>query len=281
MKQTKKLTINNVLFQNFMIDQMVAVMGKGQYPSINETDISNFKIPLPPLDIQQKIVQECEVLDQSARISESEISNLHKQVAQVIEQAQGTMTKLIDVTTKIGSGATPKGGESAYKNSGITLIRSQNVYDGAFLEKGLAFIDDEQAKKLENVTVESQDVLFNITGASVARCCVVQDKYLPARVNQHVAIIRANSEVLLPKFLQAVLVSKDYKAQLLNLAGGANTREAITKVELEEFKIPVPPLAEQEKIVEQIEALEAQIAQAQKVIDDAPAQKQAILQKYL
>lgn len=251
------------------------------FKEVSKTSIANFKIPLPPLDIQQKIVQECEVLDQSARISESEISNLHKQVAQVIEQAQGTMTKLIDVTTKIGSGATPKGGESAYKDSGITLIRSQNVYDGAFLEKGLAFIDDEQAKKLENVTVESQDVLFNITGASVARCCVVQDKYLPARVNQHVAIIRANSEVLLPKFLQAVLVSKDYKAQLLNLAGGANTREAITKVELEEFKIPVPPLAEQEKIVEQIEALEAQIAQAQKVIDDAPQQKQAILQKYL
>ena len=74
---------------------------------------------------------------------------------------------------------------------------------------------------------------------------------------------------------------QDYKAQLLNLAGGANTREAITKVELEEFKIPVPPLAEQEKIVQQIEALEAQIAQAQKVIDDAPQQKQAILQKYL
>ncbi len=251
------------------------------FKEVSKTSIANFKIPLPPLDIQQKIVQECEVLDQSARISESEISNLHKQVAQVIEQAQGTMTKLIDVTTKIGSGATPKGGESAYKDSGITLIRSQNVYDGAFLEKGLAFIDDEQAKKLENVTVESQDVLFNITGASVARCCVVQDKYLPARVNQHVAIIRANSEVLLPKFLQAVLVSKDYKAQLLNLAGGANTREAITKVELEEFKIPVPPLAEQEKIVQQIEALEAQIAQAQKVIDDAPQQKQAILQKYL
>lgn len=239
------------------------------------------KIPLPPLEIQQKIVKECEMVDQSVLISESAISNLHMQVAQVIEQAQGAMTKLIDVTTKIGSGATPKGGESAYKDSGITLIRSQNVYDGDFLEKGLAFIDDEQAKKLENVTVESQDVLFNITGASVTRCCVVQDKYLPARVNQHVAIIRANSEVLLPKFLQAVLVSKEYKAQLLNLAGGANTREAITKVELEEFKIPVPSLAEQEKIVQQIEALEAQIAQAQKVIDDAPQQKQAILQKYL
>lgn len=129
--------------------------------------------------------------------------------------------------------------------------------------------------------MESEDVLFNITGASVTRCCVVQDKYLPARVNQHVAIIRADSKQLLPKFLQIILVSKEYKEQLLKMAQGAVSREAITKVELEEFKIPVPPLAEQEKIVQQIEILETQIAQAQKIIDDAPQQKQAILQKYL
>ncbi|MCO8090076.1 restriction endonuclease subunit S [Acinetobacter pseudolwoffii] len=271
----------NYKFLALMVEKLDLKGNGAGVQQLTVPHISDYKIPLPPLDVQQKIVQECEAVDQQMEQAQSTIANLHMQVAQVIDQAQGTMTKLIDVTTKIGSGATPKGGESAYKDSGITLIRSQNVYDGAFLEKGLAFIDDEQAKKLENVTVESQDVLFNITGASVARCCVVQDKYLPARVNQHVAIIRANSEVLLPKFLQAVLVSKEYKAQLLQMAQGAVSREAITKAELEEFKIPVPALTEQEKIVQKIEALEAQITQAQKVIDNAPQQKQAILQKYL
>ncbi|WP_374571953.1 restriction endonuclease subunit S [Acinetobacter sp.] len=271
----------NYKFLALMVEKLNLQGNGAGVQQLTVPHVADYKIPLPPLEIQQKIVQECDAVDQLVLISESAISNLHVQVAQVIDHAQGTMTKLIDVTTKIGSGATPKGGESSYKDSGITLIRSQNVYDGVFLEKGLAFIDEEQAKKLENVTVESQDVLFNITGASVTRCCVVQDKYLPARVNQHVAIIRANSEVLLPKFLQSVLVSKEYKAQLLQMAQGAVSREAITKAELEEFKIPVPPLAEQEKIVQQIEALEMQITQAQKVIDDAPQQKQAILQKYL
>ncbi|MFO1064938.1 MAG: hypothetical protein U0892_13825 [Pirellulales bacterium] len=89
--------------------------------------------------------------------------------------------RLIEVTTKIGSGATPLGGEAAYKRKGISLIRSLNVHDDGFRSKDLAFIDDEQANRLNNVVIEPGDVLLNITGASIARCCVVPDEYLPAR----------------------------------------------------------------------------------------------------
>ena len=100
-------------------------------------------------------------------------------------------TKTLDeITTKIGSGATPRGGQNAYQEEGISLIRSQNVYDFSFSKGGLAFITDEQAKKLNNVTVEKGDVLLNITGDSIARTCIVPDEILPARVNQHVSIIR-------------------------------------------------------------------------------------------
>ncbi len=75
---------------------------------------------------------------------------------------------------------------------GISLIRSQNVLDFAFSADGLAFINDLQAEKLKNVIVEEGDVLLNITGDSVARACMVDKKYLPARVNQHVCIVRAD-----------------------------------------------------------------------------------------
>ena len=61
--------------------------------------------------------------------------------------------KLIDITIKIGSGATPRGGKESYQKSGISLIRSLNVFDLKFATKDLAFIDDAQAKQLENVTV--------------------------------------------------------------------------------------------------------------------------------
>ena len=100
--------------------------------------------------------------------------------------------KLKDLTTKIGSGATPTGGGNAYKLEGISLIRSQNVLDFRFSYDGLALIDNEQAYSLKNVIVTRNDVLLNITGDSVARVCKVPIEVLPARVNQHVAIIRAD-----------------------------------------------------------------------------------------
>src|ERR1700758_1042163 len=95
----------------------------------------------------------------------------------------GWVTKnLAAVTTKIGSGATPLGGETAYKQAGISLIRSMNVYDEGFREAGLAKIDEDQADRLSNGVVEPSDVLLNITGASVARCCLAPAEMLPARV---------------------------------------------------------------------------------------------------
>jgi len=109
--------------------------------------------------------------------------------------------KLKDITSKIGSGATPKGGNNTYLNKGIALIRSQNILDFIFSKKGLVYINEEQSFKLNNVIVEKGDILLNITGDSIARCCIVPEDILPARVNQHVSIIRCkdidNSEYVL------------------------------------------------------------------------------------
>ena len=149
--------------------------------------------------------------------------------------------KLVEVTSKIGSGSTPRGGEAAYKTSGTPLIRSMNVHDDFFKRKNLAFIDDQQTRLLDNVAVNSGDVLLNITGASVARCCLVPDSILPARVNQHVSILRARRELIEPAFLAKLLVSPAYKALLLGSGESAgSTRQALTKAQLQEFEILYP-----------------------------------------
>ena len=254
---------------------------KGQaQPHVYRDDLIKIKIPLPPKMIQEKIVDEIEALDKKEEIYREEIESLRDIISVEVSSIKASFVALDEITIKIGSGATPRGGESAYKQSGISLIRSQNIYDNGMREKGLVFIDAKQAKKLDNVTVKKEDILFNITGASVARCCMVEESYLPARVNQHVSIIRTNNKVL-PKYLQMVLISSEYKNRLLEIASGGTSREAITKTQLEIFKIPLPPMDKQSQIVSKIETIEKKIAKIEQKLEKIPAQKEAILRKYL
>ena len=165
--------------------------------------------------------------------------------------------KLKDVCTKIGSGSTPRGGGNAYHMEGISLIRSQNILDFEFSYDGLAFIDEEQAAELRNVTLEKNDVLLNITGDSVARVCKVPPEVLPARVNQHVAIIRGNKNELDSDFLLYFLQS--IKAFLLSISEIGATRRAITKVMIEDLDISIPLISEQRQITSTLKSLDDRI----------------------
>lgn len=162
-----------------------------------------------------------------------------------------------EITDKIGSGATPKGGGESYKESGISLIRSQNVLDFKFSRNGLAFIDDTQAHELRNVSVEKDDVLLNITGDSVTRCCVVPENILPARVNQHVAIIRANKEITDNHYIYYSIQA--LKEELLMQSEIGATRNALTKGMLESLKIAIPALEEQKAIASVLSSLDDKI----------------------
>jgi type I restriction enzyme S subunit len=167
--------------------------------------------------------------------------------------------KLSEVTTKIGSGSTPRGGKEAYKESGISLIRSQNILDFKFSIDGLAFIDDMQASKLSNVIIKKQDVLLNITGDSVARVCSVPCEFLPARVNQHVAILRADNKLLDATYLKYVLLEPSNKNILLTLASAGATRNALTKTMIENFEISIPNIKEQKAIASILSTLDDKI----------------------
>lgn len=172
-----------------------------------------------------------------------------------------TWVRLGDHCSKIGSGATPTGGKDSYLSSGpFCLIRSQNVYNDGFTPSGLAYISNEQAKKLDGVTVQENDVLLNITGDSVARVCLAEAKYLPARVNQHVAIIRPNPEKLDSRFLRYFLASPFQQDVMLGLAAVGATRNALTKVMIENFKVPCPPIIVQSRIAEILGSLDDRIA---------------------
>lgn len=164
--------------------------------------------------------------------------------------------KLGDICSKIGSGATPRGGKESYKDSGTPIIRSQNVLDWSFSSDGLAYLDDEQACALSNVEVKPRDVLLNITGDSVARACIVPNEFTPARVNQHVSILRTNSRSN-PVFLLAWLQTN--KSLLLSLASSGATRNALTKTMLEKLDVNLPPIDVQERIAGIVLSIQSKI----------------------
>ena len=178
-----------------------------------------------------------------------------------------------DICTKIGSGATPTGGKEAYKGGDYALVRSQNVLDYTFTTSGLAYINETQAKKLDGVKIESGDVLLNITGDSVARACIIPDEILPARVNQHVAIIRANNQYALNEYLLYFLqYNKQY---LLSISQGGGTRSAITKKMIEDIEIDLPSIEDQLTIVNIINSISKKIEVNQQINDNLEQQAQA------
>ena len=187
--------------------------------------------------------------------------------------------RLGDVCSKIGSGATPLGGKEAYKGGDYHLIRSQNVLDFAFSKDGLASINDEQANKLKNVEIIQGDVLLNITGDSVARCCIVPSEILPARVNQHVAIIRPRKEELDNHYLLYYL--QHYKRQLLQIASAGATRNAITKAMIENLILPCPKsLDDQRRIASILSSLDRKIELNNKINADLEEMAQAIFKNW-
>ena len=190
-----------------------------------------------------------------------------------------TTNKLGLLTTKIGSGVTPRGGQSVYQDSGTHLIRSQNIYNHKFEKKGLVCISQEIAEKMKSVEIMKDDILINITGDSVARVYLVPDEVLPARVNQHVCILRTTPE-LNPHYLYYFLINPITQNHLLSIAGIGGTRNALTKEMLYNLIIEYPDYSTQEKIVKQLNAIKNKIIVLQNQNHTLEQMAQAIFQSW-
>ena len=189
--------------------------------------------------------------------------------------------KLSDCCLKIGSGATPRGGKESYLEEGpFSLIRSQNIHNNLFVRAGLAFISDLQAKQLQNVDVKPDDVLLNITGDSVARVCQVPKDVLPARVNQHVAIIRPNPTKLIHKYLHYFLVNPKMQTHMLNLASAGATRNALTKGMIESFDVPLTSITDQKAIASVLGTLDEKIENNRRMNETLEEMARAIFKSW-
>ena len=171
--------------------------------------------------------------------------------------------------TKVGSGATPRGGKAVYlpQRDSHAFIRSQNVFDRHFDHAGLAYISRAHSHELRGVEVHADDILLNITGDGVtfARACIVPKEVLPACVNQHVSIIRTNRDVCDPGYLLSFLTDPLTKRYMESFNTGGS-RRALTKGHIESFEVLLPPLQLQKRISGILSAYDEQIENNQRRI---------------
>ncbi|MGM9695598.1 MAG: restriction endonuclease subunit S [Alloprevotella sp.] len=150
-----------------------------------------------------------------------------------------------DICSKIGSGSTPRG--SNYAEHGIPFFRSQNVYNDGLVYDDIKYISEDVHKSMIGTEVLPKDLLLNITGGSLGRCAVVPSEFERGNVSQHVCILRTVQ--VLPEYLHCFIIS-DYFSDTMILSGSG--REGLPKYSLEAMMIPIPPLAEQSRIVSSI-----------------------------
>lgn len=187
---------------------------------ISQDDLKVLQFPLPNFEKQTKIAnfldQKTAQIDQAIALKQQQIEKLNEYKQIVIQNAvtkglnpnapmknsgvewigdipeHWDVKKLKYLTSKIGSGITPSGGATTYVDKGIPLLRSQNIhFDGLVLDN-VANISLNVHKSMKNSQVKQHDVLLNITGGSLGRCCYNSSND-EMNVNQHVCIVRPNN----------------------------------------------------------------------------------------
>lgn len=310
-----KTPINNQYFKMlFKCDGFISKMnsltvGIREGKNIMFNDFANTYIPLPSLDEQQRIAEflehKCTKIDATIekeqqiieKLKEYKRSNITEAVTKGVNPdvpmkdsgidwigdipAHWNIGKIKYATTKIGSGKTPKGGSEIYSQEGILFLRSQNIYDTGLVLEEVVYISDDIDEEMKNTRVFSDDVLLNITGGSIGRCCIYpEDLNSHANVNQHVCIIRTIHDIIIPKYMHYFWLSNAGKTSIDIYQTGAN-REGLNFQQIANTKIPYPPLDEQIQITKYLDyiciKIDSTIEKKQRLIEKLADYKKSLI----
>ena len=173
--------------------------------------------------------------------------------------------KLGELAVKVGSGSTPKGGNAVYTTSGHCFVRSQNVGMGHLILNDIAYIDELTHQKQKSTELRTNDVLLNITGASIGRTALATEEINGGNVNQHVCIIRTNGNVE-PFFICDYIQTSKIQKYIQSLQTGGS-REGLNFEQIRSFPINIPTVEEQVKIAKLLSLINERIATQSKLIE--------------
>ncbi len=262
----------------YLNQELVYSCGRGvAQKNIDMNAFNAIPIPLPPLEIQQKIVDEIETIEKNNKELTQNVRNINQKIQKIIANVYSnyTLQKLAKYTENPQYGANVKA-INGNPNTDYRYIRITDIDDN-----GKLLSDWKTAEKIEQKYVlQDGDFLFARSGATAGKTFYYTKETCPKAIFAGYLIRFKCKAELKPKFLNILCKSDIYKKWAENIRGGA-AQPNINAQQFSNYEIPVPPVKDQQKIVSQIEELEKQIAQAQAIIDNSKQQKQEILDKYL
>jgi len=190
-----------------------------------------------------------------------------------------TWRRLGEICEKTGSGSTPRGGKDAYANAGVPFLRSQNIYNDGLRLSDVVFIDEVTHGRMAGTRVLPADLLLNITGGSIGRCAKVPFDFDEANVSQHVAIIRVAARGM-EDFIHALILSPYFQGFVDKSQTGAG-RGGLPKNRMDAIPVPLPPLAEQHRIVAKVDELMALCDQLEQQLSQADQKRRRLLEAVL
>ena len=228
------------------VRQMIAMMGKGSYPSINQSDVASIEVPLPPLEVQREIVAEIEgyqrVLDGARAVVENYRPHFNVDPDWPLVAIQDFAKPQYGFTA------------SAQDQGDARFIRITDISEGGFLNsEEQKFIDLTSQSK--EALLSRGDILVARTGATYGKTMLFDEDY-PAVFASYLIRLRFPSDVVDPHYYWAFAQSDNYwnQAKVLMTGGG---QPQFNGNAIKQVKLPLPPLATQHAIVADIEAEQA------------------------
>ncbi len=284
----------------------------GLIGGVSISEIKGFSFVFAPIEEQEKIVtyldEKCVEIDTVIEKTKATIEEYKKLKQSVITQAvtkgirpnrpmkdsgiewigeiseNWSVGKIKYGVTKVGSGKTPYGGAESYPDEGVLFLRSQNIYDTGLVLDSPTYITAETDDEMKNTRVRPNDVLLNITGGSIGRCCVFPEHLLTANVNQHVSIIRVNNNVFMPQYIHYYWLSRLGKMSI-NLFQTGGNREGMSADAIKNSPIVMIPLDEQKEIVDYLgkkcSEIDELIAKKTSLLSELESYKKSLIYEYV
>lgn len=262
-------------------EDIAALAGGMTFKEVSKTELSNFRIPLPPPSVQQKIVAECETIYNTAIDANKAIEESKKRIEELVEAEFGNAPeKRIAEIAFINPSKTEI--RKVDENTIVSFVEMASVSESGYI----ASKTDRPLKELKKGSytyfAENDIIIAKITPCMENGKCALATGLTNgiAMGSSEFHVIRTKGEVL-SKYLFTLLNRESVRKVAEQNFTGASGHRRVPASFYESYKIPVPPIPEQEKLIRKIGKLELKISESQALIDGVAKQKQSVMKKYL